>query len=67
MSWIPEQERWNIVDFAVSEAFEFLHDFEKAGWHRQKYGGGVMNSRRADSKRKWSSSEKRARNIFQAR
>ncbi len=66
-SWIPEQERWNIVDFAVSEAFEHLHDFEKATWHRQKYGSGAMNSRRADSKRKWSSSEKRARNIFQAR
>lgn len=66
-SWIPEQERWGIVDFAVAEAFENLHDFEKASWHRQKYGSGVLTSRRADGKRKWSSSEKRARNIFQAR
>lgn len=66
-SWIPENDRWNIVDFAVAEAFENLHDFEKATWHRQKFMGGVQTARRADSKRKWSSSEKRARNIFQAR
>jgi len=66
-SWIPEQDRWAIVDFAVSEAFENIHDFEKATWHRQKYNSDVMTSRRADSKRKWSSSEKRVRNIFQAR
>jgi hypothetical protein len=66
-SWIPEQERWNIIDFAASEAFEHLHDFEKATWYKQKYGSGVGLARRADSKRKWSTSEKRGRNIFQAR
>ena len=66
-SWIPEQDRWALVDFAVSEAFENLHDFEKAGWHRQKFTGNVQMARRADGKRKWSSTEKRARNIFQAR
>lgn len=64
---IPEQDRWTIVDFAVAEGFEHLHDFEKATWHRQKYSGSLQMARRADSKRKWSSSEKRARNIFQAR
>jgi hypothetical protein len=66
-SWIPEQDRWAIVDFAVAESFEHLHDFEKATWHRQKYSGSLASARRADSKRKWSSTEKRARNIFQAR
>ena len=66
-SWIPEQDRWAIIDFAVAESFENLHDFEKATWHRQKFSGGLASARRADSKRKWSSSEKRARNIFQAR
>jgi hypothetical protein len=66
-TWIPEPDRWAIVDFAASEGFESLHDFEKATWHRQKYTGSTASARRADSKRKWSSSEKRARNIFQAR
>jgi hypothetical protein len=66
-SWIPEQERWNIVDFAVAEAFEMVHDLEKSAWFRSKFSGGVLGARRADGKRKWSSSEKRARNIFQAR
>lgn len=66
-SWIPEPDRWAIIDFAVAEAFENLHDFEKAGWHRQKYMGNLQLARRADSKRRWSSTEKRARNIFQGR
>jgi hypothetical protein len=66
-SWIPEPEKWSIVDYAAGEAFEYLHDFEKAGWYRQKYGGGVAMARKSDSKRKWATSEKRGRNIFQAR
>lgn len=65
-TWIPEPDRWLIVDFAVGEAMETLQEMDKAGWYRQKYGAGVSSARRSDTRRKWSASEKRAKNIFQA-
>ena len=65
--WLPQVERFRCVDFALAEAFEMLHNFDKSLYYRTKWERGVGKGRVADGKRKWATSGYRARSIFQAR
>lgn len=50
---IPEPFRFKIVDMALTEAWEFLHEFEKAAYYHQKVAGKLQQAKRADGKQKW--------------
>ncbi|MDY6834973.1 MAG: hypothetical protein SVY53_09275 [Chloroflexota bacterium] len=64
-SFLPEIERFRCCDYAIYEAMESLHDFEKAGWFRQKWEAGLRNSRGADGRKKWSDMGFRAIGIME--
>jgi hypothetical protein len=63
-TWMPEPELWKIVDFATSEAFEALHDFEKAMYYKSKWASNVRNARKSEGKRRWSKTNHRARGLW---
>ena len=65
MSWLPEIERFRCCDYAVSEAFESLHQWQESQLFRQKWHEGLMKARRADGKRKWKSMNYSASSILQ--
>jgi len=50
---IPEPFRFKIIDGALAEAWEHLHEFEKAQYYKQKHMGGLQQAKRADGKQKW--------------
>lgn len=52
-NWLPEMERYRCCDFAISEAFEALHQWDAAKWHRDKWGQGLRKAQIADGKRRW--------------
>lgn len=64
MSFIPEPFRWKIVDYAVGEAFELLHQFEQAGYYRQKWEAEMGVARRADGRKRWAAGGYRAQPWF---
>jgi len=64
--WLPELERFRCCDFAIAEAFESLHDFQKANMFRAKWGQGLQKARHADGKRKWADMNYQAVSCFQA-
>uniref|UniRef100_A0A6M3J1I8 Uncharacterized protein n=1 Tax=viral metagenome TaxID=1070528 RepID=A0A6M3J1I8_9ZZZZ len=63
--WLPELERYRCCDFAISEAFEALGDFQKANIYKAKWGQGVQKARHADGKRRWSEMNYQALSVFQ--
>lgn len=63
-SWLPEHERFLCCDFAISEAFESVHDFDKATYFRQKWETGIGKVVRSDGRRKWHK-QQRALNVFE--
>lgn len=65
-SWLPEIERFRCCDFATAEAFNSLHDYEKAQFFYNRWEKGLGKAIRADGKRRWSQTGYRARSIFQA-
>jgi len=64
-SFLPEIERWRVVDYAIYEACESLDDFEKATWYKNKWMTGLQLSRKADARRKWKEMGYRAINVFE--
>lgn len=66
VSWLPEIERFLCCDFACAEAWEALHEYDKASYYRQKWMMGMQLSKVADGKRKYSAMGYRARSVFQA-
>lgn len=66
-SWLPEIERYRCCDFAIAEAFEALHDFQKSNVYRAKWNQGLSKAIRADGKRKWKDMHFQAISTFQAR
>ena len=65
VSFLPEIERFRCCDYALYEAFESLHDFEKATWYKNKWGEGLGRSQKADSRKKWADMGYQAISIFQ--
>ena len=65
--WLPEMERYRCCDFAIAEAFESLHDFEKANVYRAKWNQGLNKAVRADGKRRWKDMHFQAISCLQAR
>ena len=65
-SWLPERERWRCVDYALSEAFESLENFQNAQYYRAKYEAGLQGSIKADARRKWKEMGYAAISIVQA-
>jgi hypothetical protein len=65
MSWLPEIERFRCCDYAVSEAFESLHQWQESQLFRQKWHEGLMKARRADGKRKWKSMNYAASSVLE--
>ena len=53
MTWLPEIERFRCCDYAVSEGFESLHQWQEASIFRNKWHEGLSKARRADGKRRW--------------
>jgi hypothetical protein len=66
-SWLPEIERFRCCDFAISEAFESLHQYQVADRFATKWGAGLRNSVKADGKKKWAGMGFRCRSVFQAK
>jgi len=64
--WLPELERFRCCDFAISEAFEALGNFQVANMFRAKWGQGVQKARHADGKRRWSEMNYQAVSCLQA-
>lgn len=64
--WLPELERYRCCDFAISEAFEALGNFQTANIYKAKWGQGVQKARHADGKRRWAEMNYQALSIFQA-
>lgn len=58
---IPEPFRFKIVDMAMIEAWEFLHEWEKAAFYQQKVMGKLQQAKRADGKQKWAAAGYQAR------
>ena len=65
-SWIPEVMRFRCCDFALSEAFESLKQYDVADRFRQKYELGLSKARKADGRRKWQGKMLSCRNVFTA-
>ena len=55
MSWIPELDRWRCVDFAVSESFLCLHQWEAAAIYTNRWNNDIAKAVKANAKRKWAS------------
>lgn len=66
-SWLPEMERFRCCDFATKEAFEALHDFNKASVYAQKWGYGLQKAVKADGKRRWRDMQYQAISFMQQR
>jgi hypothetical protein len=58
---IPEPMRFKVVDGALSEAWEYLHEFDKAQYYKQKHMGMIQQAKRADGKQKFAASGYMAR------
>ena len=58
---IPEPFRFKIVDMALIEAWEFLHEFDKASFYQQKVLGKLQQAKRADGKQRWAAAGYMAR------
>lgn len=52
-AWLPEIERWRCIDYALSEAFESLENFQNAQYYRQKWQQGIGSSTKANARRMW--------------
>lgn len=65
ISYMPELARFRICDFALAEAFESLHDFDKATWYRKKWELSLGKSKKADARKKWSKTNFQAKNWLQ--
>lgn len=63
ISYIPEKYRWKLIDIAVVEAFEYLHEFEKAQYYQQKSSGRIALAKKSDGRKKWPT---RARSVFES-
>lgn len=66
-AWLPEIERYRCCDFALAEAFEALHDGQRANGYREKWSYGLRKAIHADGKRKWKDMHFQAISTFQAR
>jgi hypothetical protein len=53
ISYIPEVARFRMCDFALAEAYEYLDNFDRAAYWRQKWDVGVAKHRRASGRKKW--------------
>ncbi len=51
--WLPERERWRCIDYALSEAFESLENFQNAQYYRSKYELGLRGSIKVEARRRW--------------
>lgn len=54
VSYLPEKIRWKLVDMALIEAFEYLHEFEKATYYERKGMGRIHMAKKGDNQKKWS-------------
>ena len=63
-TWIPEVILWKIVDFAVGESYEALHEYEEAVYYQVKWTKALGKARKAEGKRRWSKANYRARNVW---
>jgi len=64
--WLPEMERYRCCDFAIAEAFESLHDFQKSSVFKAKWNQGLNKALRADGKRRWARTNYQAVGCLQA-
>lgn len=64
-SWLPELSRWLCCDRAIAEAFESLHDWNRANLFMKKWSFGLGKAIRADGKRRWASMGYQAISMFQ--
>jgi len=64
--WLPELERFRCCDFAISESFEALGNFQVSNTYKAKWGQGVQKARHADGKRKWAEMNYQIVSCFQA-
>lgn len=62
MDFLPEMARWKVVDYALSEAFEALHQWESAKYYRNKWEYEVGVTKKADARKKWTAMGFRAQN-----
>lgn len=65
-TWLPEIERFRCCDFAISQGFACLKEWDGARFYKQEWEKGLVKAVRSDGKRKWSTSGYRARSVFQA-
>ena len=63
-SWLPEIERFRCCDFAVSEAFSSIHQWDESDRYNNKWNRDVMKANRADGKKRWSETGYRIRSIM---
>ena len=63
-TWVPEPILWKIVDFAVGEAFESLHEYEQAIYYQGKWAKHLRKARKAEGKRRWSKANHKARSMW---
>ncbi|MFX0194550.1 MAG: ubiquitin-activating E1 FCCH domain-containing protein [Candidatus Hodarchaeota archaeon] len=66
LTWLPEIERFRACEYALSEAFESLHQWDVSDRFRAKWERSLAKAEKADGKKKWSEQGFRARSIFQA-
>lgn len=64
-SYLPELERFRCCDFALSHAFESLHQYDVADRFRQYWELGLQKARQADGRRKWGGRQLCALNVWQ--
>ena len=65
-SWLPEIERFRCCDFATSQAFASLKEWNGANFYKKEWERGLVKANRGDGKRKWSTTGYQARSVFQA-
>ena len=63
-SWLPEIERFRCCDFAVSEAFSSIHQWQEADRYTAKWNYGMQKASKADGRRRWSQQGFRIRSIL---
>lgn len=64
-TWLPELARFRCCDFAISEAFESLHNWKVSDRFKNKWELGLRKSRRADGRRKWRGKHNRCLSLFE--
>lgn len=67
MTYIPEPMRWRLVDYAIAECFEQLHEYERAQYFGGKWAGQLQIAKKKSGRMKWTHANAQARSWFRGR